>query len=46
QGLSSEEKAASSMRVAVPVYGAAESLNVGTAAGVCLYASAMAQNRP
>jgi len=46
QGLSSEEKAASSMRVAVPIYGAAESLNVGTAAAVCLYASAMAQNRP
>ena len=29
--------------MAVPLYGAAESLNVGTAATVCLYASAMAQ---
>ena len=44
QGLSREEKSAATMRVAVPVYGAAESLNVGTAAAVCLYASAMAQN--
>lgn len=43
QGLNAEEKAAASMRVAVPVYGSAESLNVGTAAAVCLYASAMAQ---
>ncbi|PVE17335.1 RNA methyltransferase [Arthrobacter sp. Bz4] len=30
-------------RVAVPIYGRAESLNVGTAATVCLYASARAQ---
>ena len=30
-------------RVAVPVYGAAESLNLGTAATVCLYASARSQ---
>ncbi|MHA7155401.1 TrmH family RNA methyltransferase [Arthrobacter sp. TMN-50] len=30
-------------RVAVPIYGQAESLNVGTAATVCLYASARAQ---
>jgi tRNA/rRNA methyltransferase len=43
QGLNVEEKAAATMRVAVPVYGSAESLNVGTAAAVCLYASAMAQ---
>ena len=43
QGLNAEEKAAATMRVAVPVYGSAESLNVGTAAAVCLYASAMAQ---
>lgn len=31
--------------VAVPIYGAAESLNLGTAAAVCLYASATAQRR-
>ncbi|MQA07537.1 MAG: RNA methyltransferase [Pseudonocardiaceae bacterium] len=29
--------------IKVPIYGAAESLNLGTAAAVCLYASAMAQ---
>lgn len=45
QGLSSEEKSAATMRIAVPVYGAAESLNVGTAAAICLYASAMAQHQ-
>lgn len=43
QGLSETELALSDHRVAVPVYGAAESLNVGTAATVCLYASARAQ---
>lgn len=30
--------------VAIPVFGAAESLNLASAAAVCLYASAMAQN--
>ena len=45
QGLSAEEKSAATMRIAVPVYGAAESLNVGTAAAICLYASAMAQHQ-
>jgi len=30
--------------VAVPIFGAAESLNLATAASVCLYASAFAQN--
>jgi RNA methyltransferase, TrmH family len=45
QGLSDAELAAADHRVAVPVYGAAESLNVGTAATVCLYASARAQRR-
>ena len=30
--------------VAVPIYGAAESLNLATAASICLYASAFAQN--
>lgn len=38
--------AAADARVAVPIYGSAESLNVGTAATVCLYASARAQRRP
>ena len=32
--------------VAVPIYGAAESLNLATAASICLYVSAFAQNRP
>lgn len=45
QGLASEEKALADHRVAVPVYGSAESLNLGTAATVCLYASARAQRR-
>lgn len=45
QGLSTAELESSDHRVAVPVYGAAESLNVGTAATVCLYASARAQQR-
>ena len=43
QGLSDDELALADHRVAVPVYGAAESLNLGTAATVCLYASARSQ---
>jgi TrmH family RNA methyltransferase len=43
QGLPAAVTAAADARVAVPVYGNAESLNVGTAATVCLYASARAQ---
>ena len=46
QGLSQEELALADHRVAVPVYGAAESLNLGTAATVCLYASARSQHKP
>ena len=46
QGLSAEELALADHRVAVPVYGAAESLNLGTAATVCLYASARSQQVP
>ncbi len=42
QGLPAEITAAADARVAVPIYGRAESLNVGTAATVCLYASARA----
>ncbi|GAA3695076.1 RNA methyltransferase [Arthrobacter ginkgonis] len=45
QGLDRQELAAADRRVAVPLYGVAESLNVGTAATVCLYASARAQRR-
>ena len=45
QGLNDEELALADARVAVPLYGIAESLNVGTAATVCLYASARAQRR-
>lgn len=45
QGLSDQELAAADHRVAVPIYGQAESLNVSTAATVCLYASARAQHR-
>jgi TrmH family RNA methyltransferase len=43
QGLSEAELALADHRVAVPVYGSAESLNLGTAATVCLYASARSQ---
>lgn len=43
KGLSAAELDAAQWRVAVPIYGEAESLNVGTAATVCLYASARAQ---
>lgn len=45
QGLSDSELALADHRVAVPVYGSAESLNLGTAATVCLYASARSQQR-
>jgi len=44
QGLDEHEKQAADHAVAVPLYGVAESLNVGTAATVCLYASARAQH--
>jgi TrmH family RNA methyltransferase len=35
--------ASADTRVAIPIYGRAESLNLATAAAVCLYASAQAQ---
>lgn len=44
QGLSAGELDLADHRVAVPIYGAAESLNLGTAATVCLYASARSQH--
>ncbi|WP_299165290.1 RNA methyltransferase [uncultured Arthrobacter sp.] len=43
QGLTQEVLDSADYRVSVPIYGSAESLNVGTAATVCLYASARAQ---
>lgn len=41
RGLPDDQVAACDDAVAVPLYGRAESLNLGTAAAVCLYASAM-----
>ncbi|GAA2754467.1 TrmH family RNA methyltransferase [Amnibacterium kyonggiense] len=41
-GLSDTARALADRTVAVPIYGKAESLNLGTAAAVCLYASAFA----
>jgi TrmH family RNA methyltransferase len=43
RGLPAEMLAAADRRVRVPIYGAAESLNLAAAAAVCLYASARAQ---
>ncbi|MBG0739333.1 RNA methyltransferase [Paeniglutamicibacter antarcticus] len=45
RGLSEEELMEADHRVAVPVYGSAESLNLATAATVCLYATARSQQR-
>ncbi|MET0590612.1 MAG: RNA methyltransferase [Naasia sp.] len=43
RGLEDEDLARADKAVAVPVYGRAESLNLATAASVCLYESAFAQ---
>ena len=43
-GLPQELVALTDEAVAVPIYGQAESLNLATAAAVCLYASAQSQN--
>ena len=43
-GFESETLAMVDKEVEVPIYGAAESLNLATAASICLYASAFAQN--
>lgn len=43
RGLTSEQLALADRTVIVPIYGAAESLNLATAAAVCLYESAFAQ---
>ncbi|NIH84132.1 TrmH family RNA methyltransferase [Amycolatopsis granulosa] len=45
-GLSPGVLAAVDLPVRIPLYGAAESLNLATAAAVCLYTSAMAARRP
>jgi TrmH family RNA methyltransferase len=42
-GLPDSDRALCDREVAVPIYGRAESLNVATAAAVCLYATAWAQ---
>ena len=44
-GLSDELAALADHRVRIPIHGRAESLNLATAAAVCLYASARAQRR-
>lgn len=44
-GLPESVRALADQVVAVPIYGRAESLNLATAAAVCLYASAQAQRR-
>ncbi|GGK25024.1 RNA methyltransferase [Pilimelia terevasa] len=45
-GLPADLLAAADERVRVPLYGAAESLNLAAAAAVCLYASAAARHAP
>lgn len=45
-GLPAEMRALADSVVRVPIHGRAESLNLATAAAVCLYASARAQRRP
>ncbi|MDO5501465.1 MAG: RNA methyltransferase, partial [Propionibacteriaceae bacterium] len=42
-GLPAEQAALADRQVAVPLWGAAESLNLATAAAVCLYTTASAQ---
>jgi TrmH family RNA methyltransferase len=42
-GLPQELAELADHRVAIPIHGRAESLNLSTAAAVCLYASARAQ---
>lgn len=44
-GIDGAIRAAADQVVRLPIYGAAESLNLGAAAAICLYASARAQRR-
>jgi TrmH family RNA methyltransferase len=43
RGLDDQSMASADVRVRVPIYGAAESLNLAAAGAICLYASARAQ---
>jgi len=43
RGLSDEQLALADRAITVPIYGKAESMNLATAASVCLYESAFAQ---
>lgn len=43
RGLTDENYALADLAITVPIYGAAESMNLATAASVCLYESAFAQ---
>jgi TrmH family RNA methyltransferase len=45
RGLSDESRAIADRSLRVPIYGAAESMNLATAASVCLYQSAFEQRR-
>jgi TrmH family RNA methyltransferase len=45
-GLPAETRALADEVVRVPIHGQAESLNLATAAAVCLYASARARRSP
>ena len=45
RGLSEESRALADRSLKVPIYGAAESMNLATAASVCLYQSAFEQRR-
>lgn len=46
RGLAAEVRALADDVIRVPIYGQAESLNLATAAALCLYASARAQRQP
>jgi len=46
RGLAAEVAVLADHRVRIPIHGRAESLNLATAAAVCLYASARAHRRP
>jgi TrmH family RNA methyltransferase len=46
RGLPEEVAQLADARVRIPIHGGAESLNLGAAAAICLYASARAQHRP
>jgi len=45
RGLTEDEAALVDKSVSIPIFGEAESLNLATAAAICLYASALAQHR-